>query len=278
MNVKITRSFKSAGQILEKGAVKSISFIKKRVSKLSEFMEEGAVPFKAVSVAGYSALSLFEIGWNIRKAIKIKGRYKAIPSLKVLASSGDLLGELGKGLLLAAAKAPQFLNALRSASTALGVASIVLQVFGLAANIWESVSIRKQMHKFNELKEEHPQQALGCLRSQLGDRKIFRIISNKQSRLIKTILRREQPYSRNIKHAVKVIDSHARSARTMQIVKTVVNILMILGLVLLLCAPTPLAPIFLGGMTIAMGISFATMIASSIKNRLCTRQLKKIVA
>lgn len=278
MNAKIEIGFKSAGIAIGKAAAKTYTFLKTSKDKLFKVMKEGAVPFKAVSVAGYSALSLFEIGWNIRRAAQMKGRFKTIPSFKVIASSGDLLGEAGKALLLVATKSPAFLNALKVASTVLGVTSIVFQVFGLAVNIWESISVRNQIREFDAAKVENPHLALSHLRKKNGERRMFRIISKKQSRLIKTLLQNEAPHSPKIVKAVKVIDKQARSVRALQIVKTVVNIIMVLGLVLLLVSPTPFAAIMLAGMGIAMGVSFATMIAAGVRNRLCNRQLKKIHA
>jgi hypothetical protein len=278
MSVNVIHGVESAFQVVVKTAGNAYSFINAYKSQALNVMKEGAVPFKAVSIVGYSVLSVFEIGLNARMAVKMKGRYKVIPSLKILASAGDLIGEVGKGLLLVASKTPHLLKALQFASTTLGVASIALQVFGLAANIWESVSVRKQIREFDAIKKDNPYLALSGMRSKLGDRKIFRIVSKKQSRLIKTILQKESPISFRVIQTAKVIEKHARSARAIQIVKTVMNILMVLGLVLLLFTPTPFAPILLGGMMLTMGVSFFAMIASSVQSSRCSHKLKKLAA
>lgn len=240
--------------------------------------KEGVTPFKACSVVGYSVLSLVHIGMNIRLAAKMKGHYKLIPSLKILSSTGDLMGEVGKGLLLIASKTPTLLKALQFASTTLGTASVALQVFGLAANVWEAVSVRKQIREFDAVKRDNPHMALRGIRSKLGDRRVFRIVSKKQSRFIKKILQKEPPMSNKVILATNVIEKHTKASRALQIVKMALNIIMVVGLLLLMFAPTPAAPILLSVMMGAMAISFITMIASSIMKSRCNHKLKAIAA
>lgn len=276
MTLDALNRFESAYGLIVKAAGKAYSFINAHKGDALRVLKKSLVPLKVVSIIGYSALCFFDIGCNVKRTAQMKGRYKIIPSFKIITSSGELMGELGKGLLLIASKAPHFLKALHFASTTLGVASVGLQVFGLAANIWESVSVRQQIRDFNALKKENPQQALKGICSELGDRKIFRVITKKHASLINTILKKEGAFTPKLFQTTKVIEKHNRSARALQIVKTVVNILMVLGLALLLFAPTPFAPALLGIMMVAMGVSFLSMLSSSIQSRRCTLELKQL--
>jgi hypothetical protein len=233
----------------------------------------GLRPYRAIIAAGMGFFAILTIDESVRDGIKAKGKYKLIPSFRILDAIGSISDGVSTILSGIVVNSVQIASRLAMASNIFGGAAIALQVFGVVCNCWEIHSIRKQGAKFKQLKNKAPSDALQGLTSQDKSRKFFRVMNSGQC---ETLTKLNQVEGEKLKPVVKLVDRRIKMMKGAQAMKIVLGILTIVGLALLMFAPTPLTPIIWGGMAVGVVGAVATGIFSLVSGKLFTRKLNKL--
>ncbi len=236
---------------------------------------KGLRPYRAIAAAGIGLFAVLTIDESVRDALKAKGKYKAIPSFRILDSVGAISDGVSTILSSLAINSVKIASRIAMASNIFGGAAIALQVFGVICNCWEIHSIRKQGSKFKQLKSDRPAQALMDLTSQRNSRSFFRVLTSAQCTTLETL---QNADSDRLQPVVKLVDRRIKIMKGVQAMKIVLGILTITGLALLMFVPNPITPIIWGGMAVGIVAAIGTGVFSLAAGKLFTKKLNKLAA
>lgn len=239
-------------------------------SKNAGVLMKSLVPFRGISLVASTIFNAIAIKDNVQDARKAEGKYKAIPSFKVLNAIGEIFDSTSTAISFVRST-----HALSVASTVFGVAAVGLQIFGCAVDSMQIHSLRKQGKTFRALKADDPRAALKSVRNKKGSLSFFRLLNHKQSVAVQKIYRSED--DQQISRAKDLVDRRITVSKRQYAIKLALTILSTIGIILLMTLPTPAAPILWGLLGIGTFAAIGVGIYSFVTKRKFTKTLEGMI-
>lgn len=251
----------------------------------------------AVSIV-YTPFQAWDVGTGIAEAVLAPGVLKAYPSLKVISGTGSILDSFVS--LIGALEQAGSVVMENSAAVLgpLGIAALVLQGAGIGVSAWQLHELDKQWNKVEELlgKEKDPNHAstkeeysaavefltdAPKTKTEKYRRIFFGIINDSQQKKVRQIFDKYQDEAdlTTVKATFDELKKRHIQKKVQHALTIALLILGAIGVLILLFAPTPLAPIawgiVAGTAAISIGVVAYNFFANRRFNQFLTERIKQ---
>lgn len=211
-------------------------------------------------------------------AAKTPGLPKLVPLMNMVDQIGAVSQQTCLFLLRGPKKVVDFAAPAAKALSSLGFAGLILHFCAIGVEAWDLHSLRIQEKEFKQALKNNLLKAFDSLHANHGVRKFFRMLSPKESELVKEITQKYHDNSAALGKLAGLINRRFTELRTMKAIGIALTVIAAVGYVMLAFLPTPAALIIWGCAGIAvtaglfLGISY--FIQSQIFKHALRRQLQ----
>lgn len=261
-------------------------------SRVHHVIAQVFIPFRSIALLA-APFEFVNIGMSVKETVQAPGALKALPLLKVSNAVGGILDHFAASISISETAGASGIQGLVAATGPIVVAAAVLQVAGIAITAWNLHELGKQWDDVmarlgkkdnpdHEPTSEEYKAALEYLNAKPMSRKekfkqtFFGFLTKGQKEKIEKIFK-EKNSEPVLKSTFDALKKHVFHKRVQHALTIAILIIGIIGVLLLVFSPTPIAP-FAWALLATTGIASLGVLAySAACNRDLNRSLLKLL-